>query len=94
MNEKHQSKITKNERIFRDIIIENKIWVDPNTQVLVIGGDEEGTRLAANQIHYKSIRNMKKEEYQDVFGAKSYAEAMVGARRVYNIQGHDNKKEA
>lgn len=70
MDEKHQSKITKNERIFRDFIIENKIWVDPNTQVLVIGGDEEGTRIAANQIHYKSIRNMKKRRISRCFWSK------------------------
>lgn len=36
---------------------------------------------------------MKKEEFKDILGAKSYVEAVVGARREYDNQGHNGKEE-
>lgn len=54
--------------------------MDPNTQVMEILGDKDGISAAANQIHYKSLKNCKKYEYIDEFGAKSYVEAVIGDR--------------
>lgn len=62
-------------------MIHNRDWIDPNTQVLVVEGDEDGITTTANQIHYKSLKNIKEEEYKDEFGAKSYVEAVLGARK-------------
>lgn len=36
---------------------------------------------------------MKKEEYKDEFGAKSYVEAVLGARKVQECKMHSNKDQ-
>lgn len=48
---------------------------------MVLEGDYDGTAAAANQIHYKSLRSLKKEEYKDDFRAKSCVEAVIGASK-------------
>ncbi|KAK1388276.1 hypothetical protein POM88_016454 [Heracleum sosnowskyi] len=37
-------------------------------------GDKEGIRMATNQIHYKSLRNLVGEEYKDIFNKRSYVQ--------------------
>lgn len=78
MDSTKQRKVVDNERLFKSFVVGNREWVDPNTQVLAIGGDEEGLRMAVNQIHYKSIKGGKKVEYVDVLGARSYVKTFLG----------------
>lgn len=78
LDEKEQSRINKGEEMFDDFIKQYRDWVDPNTQVLAFGGDLEGRRMAANQIHYKTLRGIAKKEYEDEMGAKTYVEALLG----------------
>lgn len=54
----------------------------PNVQVMALEGDKEGMRMAANQVHYTTLRGLKDEEYKDNLGAKSYVETLVGKMKV------------
>lgn len=90
MEEDKQNQVIRNENIFKDFNLNKREWVDPNTQVLVIKGDENGFTAAANQVHYKSLRGLNQKEYSDDFGDKSYVEAVLGARRIEKV---DNKNE-
>lgn len=45
----------------------NKECVDSNTQEMVFQGQLKRVWMSANQIYYRSLRNMKKEEYVDDF---------------------------
>lgn len=58
MDSSKQKEVVNNERAFRSFVISNR--VDPNTHVLAIRGDDEGLRMAADQIHYKSIKGDNK----------------------------------
>lgn len=78
MDEKEQKKVTKGEEIFDNFVKQYRNWVDPNTQFLALGGDKKGKRMVGNQIHYKTLRGKTTEEYEDVLGAKSYVEALLG----------------
>lgn len=93
LDDKEQETVERNESLFNKFIIENKDWVDPNTQVMVVEGDSDGINAAANQIHYKSLRNLKAtKEYHD-FGAKSYIEAVLGNTNTHLRQGNGNGTE-
>lgn len=46
LEEKEQEKVVKGEELFEDFLKLQRGWVDPNTQVLAIGGDLEGKRMA------------------------------------------------
>lgn len=43
--------------------------------------------MAANQIHYKILRGIAKEEYKDEMGAKTYMEALLGDRSKKQKEG-------
>lgn len=73
-----QNKVVDGERIFKNFIVNNKEWVHPNVQVMTFEGDKKAMRMMATQVHYKSLRGLKDEEYMDNLGAKSYAEVVVG----------------
>lgn len=38
----NKKEVVNNERAFNNFVISNRDWVDPNTQILTIGGDDEG----------------------------------------------------
>lgn len=81
MDSSKQKEVVNNERSFRNFVINNKDWVDPTTQVLAVEGDDEGLRMVVNQIHYKSIKGENMVEYEDILGAKSYVEALLGVEK-------------
>ncbi|KAL1808732.1 hypothetical protein ACET3Z_025722 [Daucus carota] len=41
-------------------------------------GDSDSWRVAENQIHYKSMRNMNKKEYEEDANTRKYVEALLG----------------
>lgn len=54
LEEKKQLIVNKGEEALEDFVKQYRNWVDPNIQVLAFGGDIEGKRMTANQIHYKT----------------------------------------
>ncbi|WOH07995.1 hypothetical protein DCAR_0727431 [Daucus carota subsp. sativus] len=69
---KMQERSEKREESHRKIILQCERWVDENVLKMVEDGCEEGLRMATNQTHYKSLRNM---EY-----GKSFYEALMGKK--------------
>ncbi|KAK1384091.1 hypothetical protein POM88_021826 [Heracleum sosnowskyi] len=61
------------ERALRKMLLYK--WEGP--VALEAGGDEEGLRMASNQIYYNSLRNLKKKEYEDDFNSKTYVQAFL-----------------
>ncbi|KAK1354588.1 hypothetical protein POM88_047844 [Heracleum sosnowskyi] len=77
LDEEKQTRLIKMDEEHFRFISYNLEWVDPNTQVLALSSDEEGLRMASNQIHYKSLRNMRGGEYGVDFNAKTYAQIVM-----------------
>lgn len=77
LDDKEQSRINKRDEAFEEFVKLCRNWVDPNTQVLALGGDAERQRMAANQIHYKTLKGIVHKEYDDSLGDKSYVEALL-----------------
>ncbi|KAK1370195.1 hypothetical protein POM88_036287 [Heracleum sosnowskyi] len=77
LDEDRQTRMIKCEEENIRIIANNLDWIDPNVQYLAMEGDNEGIRMASNQLHYKSLRNLKGEEYLDDFKMKSYDQALA-----------------
>ncbi|KAK1382323.1 hypothetical protein POM88_020058 [Heracleum sosnowskyi] len=77
LNDNKQEIVEKGEDAHRKFIFSNLEWVDRNRQALETGGDKEGLRMASNQIHYNSLRNLKKKEYEYVFNSRTYAQALL-----------------
>lgn len=73
-----QKRLEKGESTHMNFILQCERWVDENVMKMVKEGCDEGLRMATNQTHYKSLRNME-------FG-KSYQEALTGEKS-------DSKKE-
>lgn len=81
------------EESFKDFVVNNREQIDPNTQVLAIGGDVDGLRMDANQIHFKSIKGENKNKYDDALGARSYVEVLLGSEsKVEYVINKDNEK--
>lgn len=71
---KLQKRLEEGESIHKRFILQCDEWVDKNVLKMVKDGCEEGLRMATNQAHYKSLRNMKAQ--------KNYKEAVVGINRI------------
>ncbi|KAL1819552.1 hypothetical protein ACET3Z_014421 [Daucus carota] len=65
-----QRRLEEGESIHRNFILQSERWVDENVIKMVKEGCNEGLRMASNQTHYKSLRNME--------SGKSYQEALTG----------------
>ncbi|KAL1806025.1 hypothetical protein ACET3Z_029093 [Daucus carota] len=58
-DKKLQNRLEKGESLHSRFIRNCDEWVDENVLNMVKNGCEEGLRMATNQAHYKSLRNMK-----------------------------------
>ncbi|WOG82691.1 hypothetical protein DCAR_0101857 [Daucus carota subsp. sativus] len=67
-----QKRLEECEFIHKRFILQSQKWVDENFMEMVRRRCAEGLRMASNQTHYKSLRNM-------AYG-KSFAEVVVGSK--------------
>ncbi|KAK1365259.1 hypothetical protein POM88_040820 [Heracleum sosnowskyi] len=87
LDKDRQTRMFKGEEEHIRFIANNLDWIDPNVQAMAMEGDNEGIRMASNPIHYKSLRDLKGEEYYDDFNMKSYARALAA----HKFEGNSEK---
>ncbi|KAK1370281.1 hypothetical protein POM88_036373 [Heracleum sosnowskyi] len=89
LDKDRQARMIKGEKEHIRFIANNLDWIDPNVQAMKMEGNNEGIRMTSNQIHYKSLRNLKGKEYHDDFKMKSYAQALA----VQKFKGKTEKQK-
>ncbi|KAL1811947.1 hypothetical protein ACET3Z_022012 [Daucus carota] len=88
-DQKLQFRLEKGEQRHKDFILHCQKWVDENVLRMVQLGDKEGLRMASNQAHYKSLRNMEAEKS---YLEKSYLEATLNKGKQKIIQSDEDEE--
>ena len=74
-----QDRLERGEKLYKQFVLGNREWLDVNLQADLIKGDSDSWRVAGNQIHYKSMRNLNKKEYEEDKNTRNYVEAVLGS---------------
>ncbi|WOH09103.1 hypothetical protein DCAR_0728558 [Daucus carota subsp. sativus] len=75
---KEQDRLEKGEKRYKQFILNNREWIDVNLQAELIKGEDDEWRVAGNQIHYKSMRNLSRKEYEENRETRYFVEALIG----------------
>ncbi|KAL1812161.1 hypothetical protein ACET3Z_022226 [Daucus carota] len=84
-DQKLQYRLEKGEERHKNFILNCQKWVDENVLIMVQKGDDEGLRMATNQAHYKSLRNMR--------GQRSYLEVASNNNSEYKLRKNVAEEE-
>ncbi|KAL1818682.1 hypothetical protein ACET3Z_013551 [Daucus carota] len=94
MNSSEEDRLEKGERLYKEFVIRNREWLDVNLQANLIKGDSDSLRVAGNQIHHKSMRNLNKKEYDEDANTRKYVEALLGTNSRWKEDNMDGKEDS